>query len=28
MGNFSEGSTLLVFSSEFYDKEDYIDEKY
>jgi hypothetical protein len=28
MDNFSEGSTLLVFSSEFYDKEDYIDEKY
>ena len=28
MDNFSEGSTLLVFSSEFYDKEDYIDGKY
>jgi hypothetical protein len=28
MDKFSKGSTLLVFSSEFYDKDDYIDEKY
>jgi hypothetical protein len=28
MDNFSKGSTLLVFSSEFYDKDDYIDGKY
>lgn len=28
MDNFSKGSTLLVFSSEFYDKDDYIDEEY
>ena len=28
MDNFSVGSTLLVFSSEFYDKDDYIDEEY
>jgi len=28
MDKFSEGSTLLVFSSEYYDKDDYIDEKY
>jgi quercetin dioxygenase-like cupin family protein len=28
MDKFSEGSTLLVFSSEFYDKDDYIDEEY
>ena len=28
MDNFSEGSILLVFSSEFYDKEDYIDARY
>lgn len=28
MDNFSKGTTLLVFSSEFYDKQDYIDEKY
>lgn len=28
MDNFSIGSTLLVFSSEFYDKDDYIDEEY
>ena len=28
MDNFSEGSILLVLSSEFYDKEDYIDRKY
>ena len=28
MDNFSKGSTLLVFSSEYYDKDDYIDEKY
>lgn len=28
MDNFSKGSTLLVFSSEFYDVNDYIDEEY
>lgn len=28
MDKFSNGSTLVVFSSEFYDKDDYIDEKY
>tara|TARA_B110000116_G_C16345078_1_gene362880 strand:+ start:182 stop:541 length:360 start_codon:yes stop_codon:yes gene_type:complete len=28
MDNFSEGSTLLVFSSELYNLNDYIDEKY
>lgn len=28
MDNFSKGSTLLVFSSEFYDINDYIDERY
>jgi hypothetical protein len=28
MNNFSKNSTLLVFASEFYDKNDYIDEKY
>jgi len=28
MDKFSIGSTLLVFSSEFYDKNDYIDEEY
>ena len=28
MDNFSKGSTLLVFASEFYDVNDYIDEKY
>ena len=28
MDKFSKGSTLLVFSSEFYDVNDYIDEKY
>ena len=28
MDKFTKGSTLLVFSSEFYDKDDYIDEKY
>ncbi|MFA6143776.1 MAG: FdtA/QdtA family cupin domain-containing protein [Sulfuricurvum sp.] len=28
MDKFSKGSTLLVFSSEYYDKEDYIDEEY
>lgn len=28
MDKFSKGSTLLVFSSEFYDMNDYIDEKY
>ena len=28
MDKFSKGSTLLVFSSEFYDKDDYIDEEY
>ena len=28
MDNFSKGSTLLVFSSEIYDDNDYIDEKY
>jgi len=28
MDKFSKNSTLLVFSSEFYDKDDYIDEKY
>ena len=28
MDKFSNGSTLMVFSSEFYDKDDYIDEKY
>jgi dTDP-4-dehydrorhamnose 3,5-epimerase-like enzyme len=28
MDNFSQGSTLLVFASEFYDVNDYIDEKY
>lgn len=28
MDHFSKNSTLLVISSEFYDSEDYIDEKY
>ena len=28
MDNFSKGATLLVFSSEFYDRDDYIDEGY
>lgn len=28
MDNFSNGATLLVFSSEYYDKDDYIDEEY
>jgi hypothetical protein len=28
MDKFSKGSTLLVFSSEYYDKDDYIDESY
>lgn len=28
MDKFTEGSTLLVFSSEYYDKDDYIDEEY
>ena len=28
MDNFSKGATLLVFSSEYYDKDDYIDEEY
>ncbi len=28
MDNFSKGATLLVFSSEYYDKNDYIDEEY
>ena len=28
MDNFSKGSTLLVFSSEYYDVDDYIDEGY
>lgn len=28
MDKFSIGSTLLVFSSEYYDLEDYVDEKY
>lgn len=28
MDKFSKGSTLLVFSSEYYDVNDYIDEKY
>jgi hypothetical protein len=28
MDKFSKGSTLLVFSSEFYDVDDYVDEKY
>ena len=28
MDRFSNNSTLLVFSSEFYDKDDYIDEEY
>ncbi|WP_324172647.1 FdtA/QdtA family cupin domain-containing protein [Sulfurimonas sp.] len=28
MDKFSKNSTLLVFASEFYDKNDYIDEKY
>ena len=28
MDNFSQGSTLLVFSSEFYDIDDYVDEAY
>ncbi len=28
MDNFSKGSTLLVFSSEFYDRDDYIDKGY
>jgi len=28
MDKFSKGSTLLVFSSEFYNVEDYIDEEY
>jgi len=28
MDRFTQGSTLLVFSSEYYDKNDYIDEEY
>ena len=28
MDQFTKGSTLLVFASEFYDKDDYIDEEY
>jgi dTDP-4-dehydrorhamnose 3,5-epimerase-like enzyme len=28
MDEFSSSATLLVFASEFYDKDDYIDEKY
>ena len=28
MDNFSDGSTLLVFASEYYDVDDYIDEPY
>ena len=28
MDKFSKGSTLLVFASELYDKDDYIDEEY
>jgi dTDP-4-dehydrorhamnose 3,5-epimerase-like enzyme len=28
MDKFTHGSTLLVFSSEYYDKDDYIDEEY
>lgn len=28
MDKFTQGSTLLVFSSEYYDLDDYIDEKY
>ena len=28
MSNFLEGTVLLVFSSEFYDMNDYVDEKY
>ncbi len=28
MDNFSKGSTLLVFASEYYDVNDYIDEEY
>lgn len=28
MDKFTQGSTLLVFSSEFYDRDDYIDEEY
>lgn len=28
MDNFSKGSTLLVLCSEYYDKDDYIDEEY
>jgi dTDP-4-dehydrorhamnose 3,5-epimerase-like enzyme len=28
MDNFSKGSTLLVFASEYYDKDDYIDKEY
>jgi len=28
MDKFTQGSTLLVFSSEYYDKDDYIDEEY
>jgi len=28
MDNFSKGSTLLVFSSEYYNVDDYIDEEY
>ena len=28
MDKFSKGSTLLVFASEYYDKDDYIDERY
>ena len=28
MDKFTKGSILLVFSSEFYDKDDYIDEEY
>lgn len=28
MDKFTEGSTLLVFASEFYDRDDYIEEEY
>ena len=28
MDNFSSGAVLIVFASEYYDKDDYIDEKY
>lgn len=28
MDKFTKGSTLLVFASEYYDKNDYVDEKY